>query len=99
MLVGSPLLLHWMDRMGEVSGYTMDLYCDCPTHSYFTPGTASNPGDFFGNNRTECLQNARRAGWLIRVGDSGRKLANENVAEDDRMGVGYAVCPECRKKK
>lgn len=50
-----------------VSGYSMDLYCDCvvckkPKGSFFTTEVTS----FGGENFRDCLKQAKKAGWVFK---------------------------------
>ena len=64
------------------SGYTLDLYCDHPTHQNENP-FRSECDQFFsdeGNPKTDCFRQARRFGWKI------------NLKERT------CICPKCNKK-
>jgi hypothetical protein len=68
--------------MGMVGCYSLDLYCDDPTHRAFEPGGNSRPGTFTGDTFTECARKAKADGWMV----------NRN-RRDGREGWGYCLCP------
>lgn len=52
--------------MTEVSGYTMDLYCDHEKHGDL-PWVLQKAGDqFTGESNSSCKKQAQRLGWIFR---------------------------------
>lgn len=68
--------------MGEVSCYSMDLYCDSPEH----PVHANVPDVYTGRSFSDCIRQARKDGWLFRKDVASRT-----------NGCGFAICPKHRK--
>jgi len=73
--------------MGIIGCYSIDLYCDNPNHVYAGKG---DWGTATGESRRECIAQARRYGWIVR-----RDYQNGETT----IGVLYAECPECAKRK
>ena len=49
-----------------VSGYTLELYCDCYACENATPVFGTNkPWTYAGETYTECAKEARKEGWYI----------------------------------
>jgi hypothetical protein len=45
-----------------VGGYTLDLYCDCPTH---VDTYKEFPDQYYGERGSKCRSQARRMGWKL----------------------------------
>ena len=72
--------------MGEVSCYSMDLYCDGPDHRDKHGFRSRVPDVFTGHTFAECIRAARKDGW------------SWNPKGKGEQGSGRAVCPKCREQ-
>lgn len=72
--------------MGVVGCYSMDLYCDHPTHPYYS----YDPPSITGETESECLRKAKKYGWRIDKNGESREGGN---------GYYHAICPDCLKKR
>jgi hypothetical protein len=78
--------------MGMVGCYSLDLYCDDPTHRAYDVGGISRPGTYTGDTFTECARKARVDGWVInRKGKGGGEgwgrclcAAHSRVRKDEK---------------
>ncbi len=73
--------------MGYIGGYTMDLYCDhrsCKNTMYREGSDATCRVQYFGEDRLDCMHQARRDGWSVSL---------RAVVSDGREGFGRTLCP------
>jgi hypothetical protein len=52
--------------VGLYNGYCIDCYCDSPLHNQYI-ALVGLCGEFIGQSRTDCLKQARKAGWKINL--------------------------------
>ena len=47
-----------------VECYSADVYCDCASHPYGTPGNMNCPAVFIGRGKRDTDRDRRKAGWI-----------------------------------
>lgn len=68
--------------MPVISGYQMDLYCDCYNCQKPKPYSHTRVTEFSGENFHDCLKQAKQTGWVFKERNTvcfapGHEVKNE----------------------
>ena len=77
--------------MGHIGEYTLKLYCDqigCDNRA--GNDNRTHVAEFCGDDRSDCVKQARRAGWT---------LNRRAIVPNGAAGFGRALCPLHARKK